>query len=64
MRYEIWDCDLPGFGLRVEAGGKKTFIVRYRVDGGGRKATRRNLTIGRYGVVTPDEARAEARNIL
>ncbi len=63
-RYEIWDSELPGFGLRIEASGKKTFIIRYRADGGGRKATRRKLTIGRYGVITPEGARAEARKLL
>jgi integrase len=63
VRYEVWDSDLPGFGLRVEASGKKTFIVRYRV-GGGRNATRRKMTIGRYGVLTPEAARIEARRVL
>jgi integrase len=62
-RYEIWDSGLAGFGLRVEQTGKKSFFVRYRV-GGGRRATRRNMTIGTYGAVTPEEARGEAKKIL
>ena len=64
-RCEIWDSELAGFGLRIEPNpsGKKTFFVRYRV-GGGRRATRRNMTIGTYGAVTPEEARGEAKKIL
>jgi integrase len=64
-RYEIWDSELAGFGLRIEPNpsGKKTFFVRYRV-GGGRRATRRSMTIGTYGAVTPESARGEARKIL
>ena len=37
-RYVVWDSDLIGFGLRVEPNGAKTFFVRYRGEGGGRKA--------------------------
>lgn len=62
-RYEIWDGELAGFGLRIEASGKKTFIVRYRV-GGGRGAVRRNMALGRYGTLTPEQARGEARKVL
>ncbi len=63
-RYELWDADLSGFGLRVETSGRKTFIVRYRADGGGRKAVRRNMVIGQYGKLTPEEARKKARQVL
>ena len=63
-RYHLWDGDLAGFGLRVEASGAKTFFVRYRAEGGGRKAPRRFMTLGRYGALTPDEARNEARRVL
>lgn len=64
-RFILWDADLKGFGLRVEPkpSGTKTFIVRYRV-GGGRRGTLRQFKIGRYGKLTPDEARDEAVNIL
>ncbi|MXN63874.1 tyrosine-type recombinase/integrase [Stappia sp. GBMRC 2046] len=58
-RTMVWDDDLPGFGLRIEASGRKTFICRYRFG-----SVRRQVTIGRYGVVTPDAARQEAKRIL
>lgn len=62
-RVIVWDTDLAGFGLRIEPSGLKTFVVRYRV-GGGRRGTLRQFKIGRYGKLTPEEARAEARDVL
>lgn len=62
-RYVIWDTELPGFGLRVEPTGHKSFIARYRV-GGGRGGILRQMTIGRYGILTPDQARRLARRTL
>lgn len=62
-RLVYWDDDLAGFGLRVEPSGNKTFFVRYR-PGGGRNAPKRFLTIGRYGKLTPDQARTEARKVI
>jgi integrase len=59
----LWDSELAGFGLRVRAGGSKTFIAQYRA-GGGRTGQTRRFTIGRYGVLTADEARLEARKVL
>jgi integrase len=63
-RYELWDPDLKGFGLRVEPSGAKSFIVRYRAGGGGRAAPKRFVSLGRYGALTPDEARKQARAVL
>jgi len=56
-----WDTELKGFGLRVATGGKVTFIVQGRVNGSGKEA---RLTIGSYGVFTPDQARDVAREHL
>lgn len=63
-RYEIWDAELKGFGLRIEPSGVKSFIVRYRAGAGGRTAPKRFLSIGRYGALTPDEARKKAKEVL
>ena len=63
-RYHIWDSELAGFGLRVEPSGVKSFIAKYRADGGGRRAPERRITIGRYGTLTPELARREAKKIL
>jgi len=63
-RYHIWDGDLRGFGLRIEPSGIKTFVTKYRVNGGGRNAPQRIQTVGRYGTLTPEEARRKAKAIL
>lgn len=63
VRYIVWDAELAGFGLRVEPSGLKTFVARYRA-GSGRSGTLRQATIGRYGKLTTEEARALARRTL
>ena len=37
---EYWDIDLPGFGLRVNPGGRRTWFVLFRQRG---KAERQRL---------------------
>lgn len=61
----VWDSELRGFGLRVEASGTKTFIVRYRPRGTGRNGPKRFYKIGRYdSSMTPEKARDKARVII
>ena len=60
QRAIMWDTEVPGLGVRVyPKSDTKTFVVSYRH--GGRK---RLMKIGRYGVLTLDQARDEARDAL
>ncbi len=52
----VWDRDLPGFGVRVYATGRKVWCVQVRGPSG--KPKRKAL--GRYGEVTPEKARQDA----
>jgi Arm DNA-binding domain len=53
-----FDEDLAGFGLRLRAGGKRTWLVQYRIG-----AKQRRVTLGTVkqpdgsGTLDPDEAR-------
>jgi integrase len=51
------DSTLPGFGVRVSQGGKKTFVLVH-----GRRRDR--TTIGRYPILSLSQARNEAKRLL
>jgi hypothetical protein len=55
----VFDEALPGFGIRIRAGGKRTWIAQYRLG-----KQQRRLTIGSADAMDPDEARRRAREIL
>lgn len=63
-RYEIWDSELPGFGVRIAPTGRKTYMLRYRPDGGGRSSPKRYFTIGSADVLTTEQAREKAHKLL
>ncbi len=48
----VFDEELPGFGIRITQDGTKTFIFQYR-----RGAAVRRFRLGRYGDLTPAQAR-------
>lgn len=54
------DSDLPGFCLRVKPSGVMTWVVRYRNERG----RQRSLALGKYGELTPGEARKLAKDKL
>ena len=54
-----WDEVLPGFGARVYPSGKKSFVVSYRLHG-----RKKIMVLGKYGVLTLDQARKKARAAL
>lgn len=54
-----FDDLLPGFGVRLRAGGKKTWIVQYRVG-----HRQRRLTLGALAALDLDKARETARERL
>ena len=57
-----WDAGLPGFGVKVTPRGRKVFVALYRLGGAGSRL--RKYTIGPYGRVTLQMARAEAQKIF
>ena len=59
-----WDDKLPGFGIRVQPSGTKSFIVNYRTGDGGRNAPNKRIVIGRFPRVAPDKARRIAQDVL
>ncbi len=52
----VFDEDLPGFGIRLRAGGKRVWLVQYRADG-----RQRRETLGDVRKVSLKDARAAAR---
>src|ERR1700722_18351316 len=55
----VFDEGLPGFGLRIRAGGKRTWIAQYRHG-----AKQRRVKLGTVETVDADEARRRARDAL
>ncbi|NOT71806.1 MAG: site-specific integrase [Hyphomicrobium sp.] len=63
-RYTLWDCEVHGLGLRVSPSGFKSWVVEYRPGEGGRRISKRKLTLGPLSKLTPDQARKAAHETL
>src|SRR5690349_20505023 len=61
-RVEYWDRDVSGFGLRISAEGRKTWVVRYRVEG--QRLLRRLTLKPTYPDLSLADARERARRAL
>ena len=57
--YDIFDSQIPGFSIRILPSGTRSFSVMYRFRG-----RRWRVKLGRCGVVTPEEARKRAIDVL
>lgn len=58
----VWDTEVQGFGVRVQASGRKTYTIRYRAKDA--KRSQRKMTLGRCSDMAPDKAREMARKIF
>jgi integrase len=69
-----WDAELTGFGIKVTPEGRKVYLLQFRTGGRardsdgkvvrGKWAPTKRITIGRHGVVTPEQARKKAEELL
>src|SRR3954468_19972479 len=55
----VFDEALPGFGVRVRLGGKRTWIAQYRLG-----SKQRRVTLGTTESVDPEDARRRAKSVL
>ena len=57
--YDINDSELRGFGVRILPSSAHSYFVRYRRGG-----QRRRIRLGSHGTLTPEQARAQAIQLL
>ena len=55
----FWDRELAGFGARVHATGRKTYVVQTRGPSGPKR-----VTLGRHGKLSCEEARKQAALVI
>jgi len=58
----IWCAELEGFGVRIQASGRKTYVLRYRTKDARR--TQRKMTLCRCSDCPPEKARQLARDVF
>lgn len=61
----LWDDKVPGFGLKVTPAGGRIYVFQYRManPGNAKAMPTRRITLGKHGVLTPDQARKEAKRL-
>lgn len=55
----IWDSEIKGFGIAVRPTGTHSYVFNYRDV----HSRQKNITIGKLGSMTPDEARKRAEKL-
>jgi hypothetical protein len=55
QRYMVYDISAPGFAVRVYPSGRKTYVMRYSIDG-----QRRLITLAQCAYMTLADARRMA----
>lgn len=58
--FYAWDDTLTGFGVKLNKGGSRNFLIQYRA----RDGRSRRVVVGKVGTLTLDEARRRAREML
>lgn len=58
----LWDDQLRGFGLKITPAGSKIYLIQYNLYG--RAGRTRRVKVGAHGVLTAEQARAEAKKLL
>src|SRR4051794_25696946 len=61
-RHDVLGRQSPRFGVKVTLKGRKVFVALYRTKGGSSRL--RNYTIGPYGRITLQQARATAQRVF
>ncbi|MBW4708114.1 tyrosine-type recombinase/integrase [Roseobacter sp. YSTF-M11] len=59
-----FDDTLKGFGLLVRPSGSRSWILEYRPGAGGRGIAKKRIVLGSPDAVTPEQARAMAKDML
>src|SRR5262245_63311111 len=54
----VFDDDLPGFGIRLRAGGARTWIYQYKIGN-----QQRRITLGSLAALSPARARETAGDL-
>ena len=54
----VFDEDLPGFGVRLRAGGTRSWVFQYKIG-----SQHRRITLGSLAALTPARARETAADL-